>query len=979
MRTGIGSLLFGMVLLASAAVPGAALADGNADEAELQFQLGADAYQHAVYREALAHFLASNRLVPNRNVRFNIARTYERLSQFADAYRWYQDALDGETDAQIQTTIRDALTRIGPNVAVLDVTTDPPGATIYVDRKDLGSVAVAPRRIALAPRTLRVVAALEGYEDAVADAIVAVTGQMTPVALHLVRIIGHVRVDAETGTTVHVDDEEAPPVCTAPCTFDAAPGVHLLYFRREGFRVVPRQVNVAPGQTADVHTTSTPVTGSIVVNADEREAVVELDGRSVGFTPIVVPNVPVGRRVLRISQRGFSPVERTIDVRENQQTDVGTVHLAAIHEVTSVSQVTESIDDAPSSLSIVTAQELEAFQYPTIGEALRGQRGVALSFDSTYTSIAVRGLGQPNDYGSRLLILQNGSTLNDNLLFQSYTGYDGRVDLGDVDRIEFVRGPGSVLYGAGAESGVVNLVTRPHDEPTSVWVGMSTYEDAVGRARAGFHWNASRDAGIWTSVSGAHSDGVDAFIPAPVGEVARGFDHFDALTLNGHGWWKWLSAQWFLTSRDERIPTGAYGTLFNDPHTRWRDTRALLELRADPQFSSQVGLSLRGTLNHARFGGDYLYDDGTGTGGTTTNRETYAGTWLTGDVRLVLRPVSQLRITAGGEAQTHFEVSFHGNDTLTPDTPYLAEDARYNVVAGYGLVEWVPYPWLRISAGARVDGWLASSTTSFVSVNPRFAVILKPTPSDVVKLMGGRAFRAPTPYQLYYSDGGITEVRSVDLTNLVPETLLSAEVEYSHRFDADWVGLVAAHVQRADLIVDTVQDDMGRIYYANSTTPLLTAGGDVEVRREFRSGLMVAGMLGYLRAVYGDLLACDPTVPPCVGAAPGTPVGQRVPNAPEIFASARGVIPLGDTGVRLAVRLTLEGPRRLVDETRETDPALVADVVLSGRIRQLGLRWAIGAYNLLDWRYSVPVAATFASPIMPQFGRTFMASLDLTY
>ena len=54
-----------------------ARADDLADEADLQFQLGAARYTQGDYQGALEHFLASNRLVPNRNVGFNIARCYE--------------------------------------------------------------------------------------------------------------------------------------------------------------------------------------------------------------------------------------------------------------------------------------------------------------------------------------------------------------------------------------------------------------------------------------------------------------------------------------------------------------------------------------------------------------------------------------------------------------------------------------------------------------------------------------------------------------------------------------------------------------------------------------------------------------------------------------------------------------------------------------------------------------------------------------
>src|SRR5262245_52990369 len=87
--------------VATASLSGAAparAASGNADEADLHFTLGAEHYQKGEYREALEHFLASNRLVPNKNVVFNIARTYEKLGRFADAHRYYTDALEEETN-----------------------------------------------------------------------------------------------------------------------------------------------------------------------------------------------------------------------------------------------------------------------------------------------------------------------------------------------------------------------------------------------------------------------------------------------------------------------------------------------------------------------------------------------------------------------------------------------------------------------------------------------------------------------------------------------------------------------------------------------------------------------------------------------------------------------------------------------------------------------------------------------------------------
>ena len=82
-------------------------ADDLADEADLQFQLGAERYRDGDYRGALEHFLASNRLVPNRNVGFNIARSYEKLKQYPEAFRYYTQALEGENDPQASERVAD--------------------------------------------------------------------------------------------------------------------------------------------------------------------------------------------------------------------------------------------------------------------------------------------------------------------------------------------------------------------------------------------------------------------------------------------------------------------------------------------------------------------------------------------------------------------------------------------------------------------------------------------------------------------------------------------------------------------------------------------------------------------------------------------------------------------------------------------------------------------------------------------------------
>ena len=598
------------VCAAVALAPAGARADGTADEAELHFRMGAKAFARGDYEGALAHFLHCNRLAPNRNVLFNIATAFEQLKRYVDAHRYYVEALEGEADPSARAATVAGVARVRPHVAVLDVETTPPGATIYIDRKDLGSQGRAPRPFALPAGRYRVIAELDGYEPAVSEPVYVVLGGEKKVALALSRIVGtvHVAVEGGVSAAVRVDDERGSVACRAPCDLDLPPGAHELYFAAPGFRAEPRTVSVTARGRTNTTAALRPLTGSIVLTADEPGAVVQVDGKPAGFTPVVIEGVAVGKRHVRVEKHDFEPAELTVAVEPDKQARPPEVRLTPRREVIAVSRYKESIDDAPSSVSIVSGDEIRAFGYPTIADALRGVRGFAIGTDRAYASAGVRGLGQPDDYGNRLLVLSDGQSLNDNIANSSAIGSNARVDLHDVDRIEVVRGPGSLLYGTGAFSGVVNLVTRPRDEDDSVHVGFGVYDDAVVHARAGFHYDFKPDksVGMWASVSAAHSAGYDVGIPnVPQQDftlrtqVASQVDAFTSVGTAGRVWWGPATLQWFYNYRDQIVPVGAYETPFNNPGTALADSRAMAELRVEPRLGKYVELLLRAHANHS--------------------------------------------------------------------------------------------------------------------------------------------------------------------------------------------------------------------------------------------------------------------------------------------------------------------------------------------------------------------------------------------
>jgi outer membrane receptor protein involved in Fe transport len=969
-------LLFALVLTTARR----ARAEDAAEEADLHFNIGADKYEAGDFKGALEHFLASNRLVANRNVVFNIARTYEQLKRAPDAYRYYVVALDGETNPAAKKRIEDAIARITPLVAIIKIESTPPGATIYLDRKDLGPRGVTPRTLGLPAGKHKVILELAGHESAETGAPVDLTiGQERRVALQLVPILGKLVVDGAPGAEVRIDTERGEPACVEPCTIAITPGKHTAWIAKTGFVSNEYTIDVPPKETVPLHTNLMPQTGAIVVSADVREALITVDGTPMGFTPAVL-TVPVGPHVVKISQTGFRTFEQRVEVKVREQTRIE-VELTLFEEVTAASRVSESVEDAPASVSIISYQELRAMGYPTVAEAVRGVRGMYLSDDRSYVTIGVRGFSRPGDYGNRVLVLLDGQPMNDNYIWSSYVGFDGRVDIDDIERIEVVRGPGSVLYGTSAFFGVINLVTRSRDQPTHGEVGVSTAENSVFRARSTAVVRLSKDAGFWTSVSGAQSSGTDFFFPEyvadprnpdaerganglPVDGNARGVDGFNAGMFTGRVWYKSLTLQWFLNSRKKTLPTGEYGSVFGDPGTHFADTRAMLEARFEPQVSKTTQLLSRAHANLYDFDGrtSYLAADG----GST--QDTFRGRWGGFEQRVIYTPSSLLRATVGGEVIRHFQTLQLGD---SPSGPYVFDDRGnpgrddpFTVAAGYVLADVAPSPRFKISGGARLDYY--SSLDRFnlgAAVNPRMAFVIKPYTSGNLKVLLGKAFRAPSVYELFYSSA--TQVKPFKLD---PEQIYSGEIELTHSFSPLVLGSVAAYGNYVSDLVELRDLPDGRTQYANSTAPVLVLGAEAELRREWRAGWMLAATYSHTRVRYVD-----------------APELRDVPNSLVHLASLKGAAPIIGRSLMAMTRVTLEGPRpdrnlRITDPPQgTTDIGIIWDLVFSGEAERLGVRYAIGAYNLANWKYDTVPSGEFRQRTIVQSGRTVLASLSASF
>ena len=129
-------------------------------------------------------------------------------------------------------------------------------------------------------------------------------------------------------------------------------------------------------------------------------------------------------------------------------------------ETSIASKVAESVEEAPSIVTVITDVEIRRWGYRSVGEALEHVVGFYLLDDHTIPNLAVRGIGGGLGGESGLIkVMIDGHSVAYRYTGGNWLGVE-LVPLALVERIEIVRGPASSLYGADAFLGAVNIVTR---------------------------------------------------------------------------------------------------------------------------------------------------------------------------------------------------------------------------------------------------------------------------------------------------------------------------------------------------------------------------------------------------------------------------------------------------------------------------------------------------------------------------------------
>ncbi|HDQ44322.1 MAG TPA: TonB-dependent receptor [bacterium] len=159
-------------------------------------------------------------------------------------------------------------------------------------------------------------------------------------------------------------------------------------------------------------------------------------------------------------------------------------------EVTTVSKFAERLFDAPGVITVVTKDELDRFGGTTLKDIL--ERVPSLIGSTVYMTdrsmIAARG-DQVLASSSHVLLLINGRPVRESLeggiKSEMYEAFPVNI----IEKIEVVRGPGSVLYGSNAISAVINVITESAGQNEFAVTGIAGQAGAYG-TQAKAKWQA---------------------------------------------------------------------------------------------------------------------------------------------------------------------------------------------------------------------------------------------------------------------------------------------------------------------------------------------------------------------------------------------------------------------------------------------------------------------------------------------------------
>lgn len=436
-------------------------------------------------------------------------------------------------------------------------------------------------------------------------------------------------------------------------------------------------------------------------------------------------------------------------------------------------------NDAPIATDVYDRQTIEETGAENALEVLEETPGVQVSRGVGGAGVLLQGLDP-----KYTLILVDGQRVSGRV--------NGRIDLtrlpaDDIERIEIVRGPGSVLYGADSLAGTINIITRRASkrweaEAHSAYGSFNTI-DLTGRV------GHRRDRYSGSFSAGMHNtDGWDAdpSNESTTGPSSRQFEASTSQRFTSKGMFAldgWAQYLQRTTRGVDALNTGAVFDRVNRSET--------ITTNITPSANWDDG-AFRFTASYSLFR-DQFFNDQRGSDALDDSQDTFDH--IAQGTATLTQKIERHVVTAGADGQ--FE--FLSADRIDPGN---VERQRYAI---FVQDEWTPLEALSILPGVRLD----YDSLFGLYPTPRIALMAKPGTKWRLRASYGRGYRAPTFREMYllFTNAGVGyQVRGNP--SLEPETSWSTHVSAQY-LPWRWASITVAafdHRLQDTIVVDTLDD-----------------------------------------------------------------------------------------------------------------------------------------------------------------------------
>jgi len=608
-----------------------------------------------------------------------------------------------------------------------------------------------------------------------------------------------------------------------------------------------------------------PVSGATVVVIElHRVALTRADG---GFR---FADMPAGRYTVTVRGPGFAPLARAVTVAGPTTLVVTLQRTSVWVEPVTVTATRAPLDAGASPLptDALSEDRLRREQSVSLAQSLAELPGVnALTTGQQIGKPVLRGLTGP-----RVLVLEDGSRLED----YSWSDEDGpSVDARLAQRVEVIRGPASVLYGSDALGGVVNVI--PEELPDA--------NQGPKILSGGFEVSgASNNAELEGAARVEGASGAWGWRLFGIGRLA-GSLHTPAGELDNTGF-SALSGEAAVGTR------GAHGS------TTLRYTRSGGEfklLEAEGPASGEAGGPERKLADdRVQLAGEYLVggvrletkaqwqrhwlsevsDTGTGAGGQPLEGTTFDLLLNTATLDILAHHAAGARLRGTVGLSGVYQVNdTRGPIPLVPDAHvrsgalFVFEEAALGRI---GLLAGARVDVRRLTADSNATLRLSSQTRDYTALSGNVGVVYRPAAAVALTANLGRAWRAPTLFELFSNGPHLGEARYE-----IGDPRLKAEVGTNVDVGVRWQGSrvraeLAAYrnaigrfmyITPTDSFVSTTSTDSLRVYrYEQADAVLL--GGEAGVEAELTAALTLRARADAVRGTNQATGEPLPLVPP---------------------------------------------------------------------------------------------------------------------